>query len=81
MRLLFLGDVMGRAGRAAVADRLPRLRLQLKQDFVVINAENAASGVGLPPEHAKVLLDAGADVLTLDDHAFDQKEMIVFIDK
>lgn len=72
---------MGRAGRAAVVARLPQLRIQWKLDFVVINAENATSGAGLSPEHAKVLLDAGADVLTLGDHAFDQKEMIAFIEK
>ena len=81
MRLLFLGDVMGRAGRAAVTGRLPALRTQWRLDFVVVNAENATSGAGLSPEHAKVLLDAGADVLTLGDHAFDQKDMVAFIEK
>jgi metallophosphoesterase (TIGR00282 family) len=81
MRILFLGDVMGRAGRAAVAEALPRLRADLRLDFVVVNAENATSGVGLSPEHARSLLVAGADVLTLGDHAFDQKEMLSFIDR
>ncbi len=71
---------MGRAGRAAVAEALPRLRTTLRLDFVVVNAENATSGVGLSPEHARSLLAAGADVLTLGDHAFDQKEMLSFID-
>ncbi len=71
---------MGRAGRAAVAEALPRLRASLRLDFVVVNAENATSGVGLSPEHARGLLAAGADVLTLGDHAFDQKEMLSFID-
>ncbi len=81
MRVLFLGDVMGRAGRAAVTGRLPALRTQWRLDFVVVNAENATSGAGLSPEHAKVLLDAGADVLTLGDHAFDQKDMVAFIEQ
>ena len=72
---------MGRAGRAAVAGQLPQMRMQWKLDFVVINAENATSGAGLSPEHAKLLLDAGADVLTLGDHAFDQKDMLAFIEK
>ena len=81
MRELFLGDVMGRAGRAAVTGRLPALRTQWRLDFVVVNAENATSGAGLSPEHAKVLLDAGADVLTLGDHAFDQKDMVAFIEQ
>ncbi|TNC73050.1 TIGR00282 family metallophosphoesterase [Rubellimicrobium roseum] len=81
MRLLFLGDVMGRAGRAAVAERLPALRKEWRLDFVVVNAENCSGGMGLTPEHARVLLNAGADVLTLGDHAFDQKEMVPFIEQ
>ena len=80
MKILFLGDVMGRAGRDAVAERLPALRRDWKLDFVVVNGENATSGVGLSAAHAKGLLDAGADVLTLGDHAFDQKDMQQFIE-
>ena len=63
MRLLFLGDVMGRSGRAAVAERLPKLRTEWRLDFVVVNGENASGGMGLTPEHARVLLNAGADVV------------------
>lgn len=70
---------MGRAGRMALAERLPGLRAAWKLDFVVVNGENATSGAGLSPAHAKNLLDAGADVLTLGDHAFDQKDMLSFI--
>ena len=81
MRLLFLGDVVGRSGRTAVRDRLPALRQRLRADFVVLNAENATSGAGLTPEHAAELLASGADVLTLGDHAFDQKEMLAGIEK
>lgn len=80
MKLLFLGDVVGRAGRAAVTEWLPRLRADWALDFVVVNGENASSGAGLTPEHAKVLLAAGADCLTLGDHAFDQKDMLQFIE-
>lgn len=80
MRLLFLGDVVGRAGRAAVTDRLPRLRADWRLDFVVVNGENATSGAGLSAAHARALLDAGADVLTLGDHAFDQSDMLQFIE-
>ncbi|MDX8347597.1 TIGR00282 family metallophosphoesterase [Cognatiyoonia sp. IB215446] len=79
MKILFLGDVMGRAGRAAISEHLPRLREAWRLDFVVVNGENATSGVGLSGDHAKVLLDAGADVITLGDHAFDQKDMLTFI--
>ena len=71
MRLLYLGDVVGRAGRAAITGRLAELRASLKADFVIVNAENATSGVGVSPDHARALLDAGADVLTLGDHAFE----------
>ena len=80
MRILFLGDVMGRAGRAAIAERLPKLRAEWGLDFVVVNGENASSGAGLTGEHARLLLEAGADCLTLGDHAFDQKDMLSFIE-
>ncbi len=79
MRILYLGDVVGRSGRDAVAANLRTLRADLNLDFVVVNGENATSGAGLSPEHAQGLLDAGADVLTLGDHAFDQKEMLSFV--
>lgn len=81
MRILYLGDVVGRAGRRAIKERLGALRERLKADFVVVNGENATSGVGITPDHAKELLDAGADVLTLGDHAFDQREMLSGIEK
>lgn len=80
MKILFLGDVMGRAGRAAIAERLPKLRAEWGLDFVVVNGENASSGMGLTGEHAKLILDAGADVVTLGDHSFDQKDMLRFIE-
>jgi metallophosphoesterase (TIGR00282 family) len=80
MKLLFLGDVMGRAGRKAVGDRLPALRADWGLDFVVVNGENASAGAGLTPEHAKLLFAAGADCVTLGDHAFDQKDMLGHID-
>ncbi len=71
---------MGRSGRAAITERLPRLRAEWRLDFVVVNGENATSGMGLSGAHAKTLLDAGADCLTLGDHAFDQKDMLQFIE-
>lgn len=78
MRLLFLGDVMGRGGRAAVAAALPVLRRDWRLDFVIVNGENATGGMGLSPEHAKGLFEAGADCVTLGDHAFDQRAMREF---
>ncbi|MBS1303156.1 TIGR00282 family metallophosphoesterase [Loktanella sp. SALINAS62] len=81
MKILFLGDVMGRAGRSAITDHLPRLRTEWRLDFVVVNGENATNGAGLSPDHARLILDAGADVVTLGDHAFDQRDMMAFIEK
>ena len=80
MRLLFLGDVMGRGGRRALTEQLPRLRADWRLDFVVVNGENATGGMGLNAAHARTLLDAGADCLTLGDHAFDQKDMLQFVE-
>jgi metallophosphoesterase (TIGR00282 family) len=81
MRILFLGDLVGRAGRSAVIDLLPRLRADWKLDFVAVNAENAASGFGLTAAIADALFTAGADCITLGDHAFDQKEMLTHIER
>jgi len=81
MRLLFLGDVVGRSGRKAVQEELPRLIERYRLDFVVINAENAAGGFGITEQIMHDLLDAGADVLTLGNHAFDQRDALVFIER
>ena len=81
MRLLFLGDVVGRAGRKAVVDRLPDLVESLRLDFVAVNGENAAGGFGITEEIARDLIDAGADVITLGNHAWDQREALVFIER
>lgn len=80
MRILFLGDIVGRTGRNAISARLPDLRKAWKLDFVIVNGENASAGMGLSSAHAKVLLEAGMDCLTLGDHAFDQRDMMPFID-
>lgn len=79
MRILFLGDVLGRAGREAVAAALPRLREALRIDLAVVNGENASHGFGLAPDMAQALFAAGADVVTLGNHAWDRKEMVGFI--
>lgn len=79
MRFLFLGDVVGRAGRRAVMEHLPRLRARHGIDFVVVNGENAAGGFGITESIVEGLLDAGADAVTLGNHAFDQRETLVFI--
>lgn len=76
MRILFLGDVVGRAGRKAVQERLAELRARLGADFVIVNGENSSRGMGLTAAHADLLLAAGADCVTLGDHAFDQGDMM-----
>src|SRR5579864_1944627 len=79
MRILFLGDVVGRSGREAVAAALPRLREVLRVDLAIVNAENASHGFGLAPDMARALFEAGADVLTLGNHAWDRKEIVPYI--
>jgi 2',3'-cyclic-nucleotide 2'-phosphodiesterase len=79
MRLLFLGDIVGRSGRQAVVGALPGLKRRFALDFVVINGENAAGGFGITEAILDELIEAGADAVTLGNHAFDQKEALVFI--
>jgi metallophosphoesterase (TIGR00282 family) len=81
MRLLFLGDIVGRSGRNAVLDALPGLRRRWDLDCVVINGENAAGGFGITEAICNDLLDAGADAITLGNHSFDQREALVFIER
>ncbi|PPQ40233.1 hypothetical protein SAMN06265338_102500 [Rhodoblastus acidophilus] len=81
MRLLFIGDVIGRAGRAAIAEHVPVLRQKLGLDFVVANGENAAGGFGLTENIAQDFLNAGVDCVTLGNHSFDQREALVFIER
>jgi metallophosphoesterase (TIGR00282 family) len=79
MRILFLGDTVGRSGREGAAAALPGLRARLRIDLAVVNAENASHGFGLAPDMAEALLRAGADVITLGNHAWDRKEIIPYI--
>jgi len=81
MRILFLGDVVGRPGRVAVMEQLPALRERYALDFVVVNGENAAGGFGITEPILTELLDAGADVVTTGNHVFDQRETLVFIER
>ena len=81
MRLLFLGDVVGESGRKAVYDAIPKLRARYKLDFLIVNGENAAGGFGITEKIFNELIDAGADVVTLGNHAFDQKDTLVYIER
>lgn len=81
MRLLFLGDIVGRTGRNAILEALPGIREHYNLDFVIINGENAAGGFGITESILNDLIDAGADCVTLGNHAFDQKDTLVFIER
>jgi len=81
VRLLFLGDVVGRSGRNAVIAQLPGLIARYRLDFVVVNGENAAGGFGISEEILRNLVAAGADVITTGNHAFDQREAMQFADR
>lgn len=81
MRLLFMGDIVGRSGRDALVAELPALRRELGLDFVVINGENAAGGFGITAAICDDIFDAGADVITLGNHSWDQREALVHIER
>ncbi len=81
MRLVFFGDIVGRSGRTAYLNNLADLRARLKADFVVVNGENAAGGFGITEDIYRALRDAGTDVVTLGNHAWDQREALVFIER
>ena len=81
MRILFVGDVVGRSGRRALLDRLPALITQWRLDFVIVNGENAAGGFGITEAIYGEFVDAGADAITLGNHAWDQREALVFIER
>ena len=79
MRLLFIGDIIGRAGRTVFGQMVPDLRRRWALDCVVVNGENSAGGFGITESICQELLDAGADCVTLGNHSFDQREALVFI--
>jgi 2',3'-cyclic-nucleotide 2'-phosphodiesterase len=81
VRILFIGDIVGRSGRTIVYERLPGLIRDWKLDLVVVNGENAAGGFGITETIYHELIDAGADAITLGNHAWDQKEALVFIER
>lgn len=79
MRIMFLGDIVGKSGRKAVVETLPLLRQKLDCDMVIANSENAAHGFGITAEIADELLDAGIDVLTGGNHSWDKSEIQSYI--
>ncbi|MGM4888129.1 TIGR00282 family metallophosphoesterase [Tardiphaga sp. 20_F10_N6_6] len=81
MRILFIGDVVGKTGRVVILEKLPGLIRDWKLDLVIINGENAAGGFGITETIYNDLVDAGADAVTLGNHAWNQKEALVFIER
>lgn len=80
MLILAIGDVIGKPGRQAMQKLLPELRQEYKVDLVIANAENAAGGIGLTPNTARELLEAGVDILTSGNHIWDQRDIIPYLD-
>lgn len=81
MRILFVGDVVGRSGRTIVCERLPGLIADWKLDLVIVNGENAAGGFGITEAIYQEFVDAGVDAITLGNHSWDQREALVFIER
>jgi 2',3'-cyclic-nucleotide 2'-phosphodiesterase len=81
MRILFLGDLVGRSGRQVAIEHIPRLRAKWKIDLLIVNGENAAGGFGINEGIYDDLIEVGADAVTLGNHAFDQRETLVFIER
>jgi metallophosphoesterase (TIGR00282 family) len=81
LRILFIGDILGRSGRTIVSERVPGLIRDWALDCVIINGENAAGGFGITEAIFKELIEAGADAVTLGNHSWDQREALVFIER
>jgi metallophosphoesterase (TIGR00282 family) len=81
VRILYVGDVVGRAGRSILLERLPELRRTLALDAVLVNGENAAAGYGLTAAIANEFFAAGTDIITMGNHTWDQRELVGHIDR
>ncbi len=81
MKILFIGDIVGKPGREAVAKLVPELKKEYGLDFVIANAENAAGGSGITPKVAEELFDSGVNVLTSGDHIWKKREVFEIIDQ
>ncbi len=81
MRILFIGDVVGRSGRDALAKHLPDLKARLETDVIIVNGENAAHGIGITENICKDFYALGVDCITTGNHVWDQREIIPYIDR
>ncbi len=80
MRLLYMGDVVGRSGRDVIAGHMAEIKNRLSPDFIVVNGENSAHGFGITPKICEEFFAAGVDVVTLGNHTWDQREIIPYLD-
>src|ERR1044071_7741244 len=80
MKIIIIGDVVGRPGRKVLCASLKRLKDQYEAEFVIANAENAAEGAGVVPRVGDEILNAGVDVMTSGNHIYDKKEVIPYIE-
>ncbi len=81
MKIIFIGDIVGRSGRNAVEKKLPIVKEKYNPDVIIVNGENAASGYGLTKKIANELFSLGVNVITLGNHSWDQKEMLSYIEE
>jgi metallophosphoesterase (TIGR00282 family) len=81
IRLIMLGDIVGRSGRLAVMQQIPELRKRFAPTLIIVNAENAANGSGLTPEHYRKLCDAGVDAITLGDHVYRKQQIVATLEQ
>ena len=81
MKIIFIGDIVGKKARDTFLNKIDNLKSSYKSDVIIVNAENAASGFGLTKKIANQLLESGVDAITLGNHAWDQKEMLSYIEE
>ena len=81
MKIIFIGDIVGKSGREAIANNISIIKNKYNPDAIIVNAENAASGYGLSKKIALELFSLGVDVITLGNHAWDQREMLSYIEE
>ena len=81
MKIVFIGDIVGKEARQKLIESIPKIKNEYEPDALIVNAENAAAGFGLTKKIANQLIDAGVDAITLGNHAWDQKEMLSYIEE
>ena len=80
MKIIFIGDIVGRSGKDALEKYLPKIKEQFEPDLLIVNGENASGGYGISQKDAEEIFSLGVDVITLGNHSWDQKEMLSYIE-